>query len=131
MKVKLSALNRLSILGLLSKKGDFTTLTIIEQLRKELSFTQEEYDEIGFKPLPGGKIEMNEATPKEFEFEHGSVREVLLEEVKTQLRDKEKAKTLELDYLSLYKVLMLEEQKEEKPELKIVAKPKPKSAHKK
>lgn len=131
MKVKLSVLNRISLLGLLTNKGDFTTLTILEEFRKELSFTQEEHDRIGFQPLPGSRIKMNPIPLKEFEFKDESVREQLLEGVKTQLRDQEKAKALELDHLSLYKVLIRGEEEKvevgkEKPELKIITKPKPK-----
>ena len=115
MKVKLSVLNRVSLLSFLINKGDFTTLTILEEFRKELSFTQKEHDIIQFQPLPSGKMRMNPLPLKEFEFKKGSVREQLLEGVKTQLRDQEKVRTLELDHLSLYKVLIRGE--EEKVEV--------------
>ena len=109
MKVKLSVVHRMSFLGLLTNKGDFTTLKILRELREELSLTEKEHELLKIQPLTGTKILLNEkAVPlKEFEFKEGSVREVLLEEVKTQLKDQEKAKTLELDYLDLYEVLMI------------------------
>lgn len=125
MKVKLSVVHRMSFLGLLTNKGDFTTLKILRELREELSLSEEDHKLLKIQPVSGTKVRFNEkAVPlKEFEFKEGSVREVLLEEVKTQLRDQEKKKVLELDYLDLYEVLMVEKKK---PELKVVAKPKPK-----
>jgi len=101
----------MSFLGLLGNKGDYTTLKILRELREELSFTEEEHNLLKMQPLMGGKIRIDEdaVPPKEFEFDKGSIREVFLEEAKTQLRDKEKAKTLELDYLDLYEVLVVKE----------------------
>lgn len=125
MKVKLSVVHRMSFLGLLTNKGDFTTLKILRELREELSLSENDHKLLKIQPVSGTKVRFNEkAVPlKEFEFKEGSVREVLFEEVKTQLRDQEKKKVLELDYLDLYEVLMVEKKK---PELKVVAKPKPK-----
>ena len=125
MKIKFSVIHRMSFLGLLTNKGDFTTLKILRELREELSLTEGEHKVLKLQPLAGTKILLDEKAipPKEIEFKEGSVREVLLEGVKTQLRDQEKAKTLQLDYLDLYEVLMVGK---EKPKLKIVAKPKPK-----
>jgi len=119
LSVKLSVLNRLSLLGLLAKKGDSTTLKIIRELREELGFTEEQHALLKFQQLPGGKVKWDEKLfpSQEFEFAEGSIRLSLLEEVKTQLRKWEEAKTLELDYLSLYEVLC-----EKKEELKIVEK---------
>ena len=106
MKVKLSVVNRLSLLGLLSSKGDLTTIKIIRELREELSLTESEHRVLHIQPLPGGKITFDEsAVPfKEVEFE--GIRELILGEVKVQLRTMEEKKELELDYLSLYEVLI-------------------------
>jgi len=119
MKVRLSILNRLSLLGLLTNKGDSTTLKILRELREELSFTNEEHAIIKFQPQPGGKLAWDDdALPnKEFEFE--GIREVILEKVKTQLREMEKKSELLLDYLALYEVL-IEEKEEKKPKLEVV-----------
>lgn len=118
MKVRLSILNRLSLLGLLANEGDLTTLKIIRELREELSFTKEEHVAINFQPQPGGKLIWNEDADPYKEIEFTGIREIILEKVKTQLREWEKAGTLKLDYLSLYEVLI--EEKEEKPKLEIV-----------
>lgn len=105
MRVKLSIVNRLSLLGLLSNKGNATTLKILRELKEELSFTEEEHAALKFRPLPNGKVAWDEEVPdKVFDFE--GIREIILEEVKTQLRAMEEKKELVLDHLSLYEVLI-------------------------
>lgn len=106
VKVKLSVLNRFSLLGLLSNKGDLTTLKVIRELREELSFTEDEHALLNFTPTSGNKLTWNEKVDPHKEFEFSGIREILIEEVKTQLRTSEEKKTLELDYLSLYEVLI-------------------------
>jgi len=123
MRIKLSVLNRLSLLGLLTNKGDSTTLKILRELREELSFTEEDHKVLQFQPMPGGKAKWNELPLKEVEFKKGSIREGLLEEVKTQLKDLEKKKTLELDYLELWETLIEGKKPKVEPELK--AEPEP------
>lgn len=118
MKVRLSVLNRLSLLGLLVKEGDLTTLKILRELREELTFTSEEHVTIDFRPQPDGKLIWNDENDPYIEVEFTGIREVILEKVKTQLREWEKKGALKLDYLSLYEVLI--EEKEEKPKLEVV-----------
>jgi len=106
MRVKLSVMNRLSLLGLLPGQGDLTTIKIIRELREELTFTPDEHAVLGFKPMPDGKVAWNEEGLSDKEFEFEGIREVILEEVKTQLRTMEEKKVLKLDHLSLYEVLV-------------------------
>ena len=121
MKVKLSIMNRLSLLGLLINEGDITTLKILRELREELSFTPEEHVAINFRPQPDGKLIWNDDADPNIEVEFTGIREIILEKVKTQLKEWEKAGTLKLDYLSLYEVL-IEGQDEKEAELKLVNK---------
>jgi len=102
---KLSVQNRLSFLGLVTKTGDSTTLKIVRELREELSFTEDEHALLNFQRLPGDRGKWSDKVgPKEFEF--SGIREVILEEVKSKLAQEEKNKTLELDLLALYEVLV-------------------------
>ncbi len=109
-------MNRFSLLGLLSTKGDITILRANRELREELGCTDEEHAALKFRPTTPGKMayEDKAVPPKEFEFT--GIKKMLIEEVKTQLRTMEEKKTLELDYLSLYEVLI-----EHTEELKLVA----------
>ena len=120
MKVRLSVLNRLSLLGLLVNEGDSTTLKILRELREELSFTSDEHVAINFQPQPDGKLIWNDDADPYKEIEFTGIREVILEKAKTQLKEMEKEGKLKLDYLSLYEVLI--EGKEEKPKLEVVKK---------
>ncbi len=106
MKVRLDVLNRLSFLGLLSNKGDSTTLKVIRELREELSFSQDEHVILKFTPAPGNKVTWDETVDPHKEFEFTGIREIILGEVKTQLIAMEEKKELLLDYLSLYEVLI-------------------------
>ncbi len=110
IKVKLAILNRVSLLGLLTKKGDATTLKILRELREELSFDQGEHDLINFKSAPDGKVMYKPDAVPDREYVFEGIREVLVEKVKTELRALEKSGTMELEYLSLYEVLIEEKE---------------------
>ena len=114
MKVKLSMINRSTLSGRLSTKGDSTMLKANRELREELELTLEERKESGFVVLPDNRVGWVKEIIREFEFE--GLREILIEEVKTKLRAEEEKKTLELDNLSLYEVLI----EKVDPELKLV-----------
>lgn len=108
-------INRISLLGLLSTKGDYTILKANRELREELGLTIEERTESGFVVLPGGKAGWRkELPPREFVFE--GLREILIGEVITGLAAQQKEKVLELDHISLYEVLVLNIE----PDLKLV-----------
>jgi len=97
-------MNRLSLLGLLTNKGDSTTLKIVREMREELSFTPEEHETLQFKPLPDGKVTWNEIP--EIEYNYEGIHEIIIEKVKTELRKMEEKGELLLDHLSLYEVLV-------------------------
>lgn len=120
MKIKLSVLNRLSFVGLLPEIGNHATLKINRELREELGLTEEEHKSCNFRPVMGTKMSWDDEAvlPKEFEFDEGSVREMLFNNVQTQLQEMEKKGTLKLELDSLYVTLCLET----KEELKIVEK---------
>jgi len=107
----MSVLNRLSLMGLLPEKGNYATLKINRELREELSYTEEEYKLCNFRPTTGGKMAWDDTAvpPKDFEFAEGSVREILLENVKAQLQEMEKKGTLALDYIALYETLIIQQ----------------------
>jgi len=50
----LNTLERLMLLGVLPKEGDFTTLKIVRELRESLSFNEEEYKRLEFETLEVG-----------------------------------------------------------------------------
>jgi len=46
--MKLGVFNRLILLNILPKEGDFTTLKIVRKMRENLSFTEEEHKALKF-----------------------------------------------------------------------------------
>lgn len=106
MIANLSILNRLSLLGLLPVQGDKTTLKIIREMREELSLSEQEHSVLKIRPTGEGKITFDEKAVPDKKFVYEGIREVIVEEVKTQLKQMEKEKKLLLDYLSLYEVLI-------------------------
>ena len=114
MRIKLSVVNRLSLLGLLSNEGDLTTVKMIRELREELSFTQDEHALLKFKPTGDGKVIWNEENVPSKKYEFIGIKEILVETVKTKLREMEDKKVLKLDYLDLYETLIELKGQEEK-----------------
>lgn len=51
MKVKLQVAERINLLSILPREGDFLTLKIVRQLRESLSFKDAEHDKLKFKYL--------------------------------------------------------------------------------
>lgn len=51
MKVKLQVVERINLLQILPREGDFLTLKIVRQLRESLSFKDAEHDKLKFKYL--------------------------------------------------------------------------------
>ena len=47
--MKLSVNDRLILLGVIPREGDFTTLKIVRNMRDELSFTEEEHKKLNFR----------------------------------------------------------------------------------
>ena len=47
--MKLSVGDRLILLGIIPREGDFTTLKIVRDMRDDLSFTEEEHKKLNFR----------------------------------------------------------------------------------
>jgi len=64
--MELSVFDRLILLNILPKEGDFTTLKIIRKLREDLSFSEDEHKCLEFKQ-DGGNIQWKQEgdIPKE------------------------------------------------------------------
>jgi len=51
--MELKVFDRLILLNILPKEGDFTTLKIVRKLREDLSFSEDEHKTLGFKQENG------------------------------------------------------------------------------
>ena len=103
--MKLTILDRITITGILPKKSDFVTLRIVKELKKRLSFTEEERKEYGLQTIlkpdrTGSSIVWN-TKGREAKFDIKIVkleREMIIE----QLDMLNVAKTANNSHLALY-----------------------------
>jgi hypothetical protein len=67
--MELGVFDRLILLNILPKEGDFTTLKIVRKLREDLSFSEEEHKALNFQQDEGNIKWQSEADkPKEIQF---------------------------------------------------------------
>lgn len=93
---ELSVLDRIIILKILPKEGDFTTLKILQQLKLSIGFSEAEHKQAGFQPQDGGML-----TWKEF-ITIINIGEKATVIIKEQLRELDKAKKLDETMIPLY-----------------------------
>ena len=67
--MELGVFDRLILLNILPKEGDFTTLKIVRKLREDLSFSEEEHKALKFQQDEGSiKWQSGADKPKEIQF---------------------------------------------------------------
>lgn len=94
---------RIVLLGILPKEGDFTTLKIIRDLQAELSFSEEENASLGLR-REGEMVYWDKAEDKGKEIALGGVaRKVVVD----RLVDLEAKKKLPMDYFGVYERFVL------------------------
>lgn len=89
--MELSVYNRLILLNILPKEGDFTTLKIIRKLREDLSFSEQEHAALQFKQ-DGGNVQWKQEGDVPVEIPIGEKATDIIVEVLKKL-DKEKKLT--------------------------------------
>jgi len=108
---KLNVMERLTLLGVLPKEGNFASLRIIRKLQERLSFTEEELKEF--------EVDSNEETgtvnwnPKGNEEKEVEVGEKACEIIKAKLKQLNDEKKLTQQHVSVYEKFMLDEKEED------------------
>ena len=97
--MELNTFDRLVMLNILPKEGDFTTLKIIRKMREDLSFNEEEHKALEFKTLENGNLQWNLGADKLKDITFG---EKATDIIKETLRKLDKDKKLTDQHLSLY-----------------------------
>jgi len=97
--LKLSVFERINLLSILPKEGDFTTLKIIRQLREDLSFTEEEHKALQFEVFEDGRITWNAKAAKDKDIKIGKKAESIIRE---KLEELNKQKKLRDEHFTLY-----------------------------
>lgn len=121
--MELNVNERLVLLGILPKEGNFLTIKIVRQLREAVSFTEEEHKVLGFRnagekyineagvevTVPAGSIGWNPNAPQTKEIEFGIKATEIIKEALEELN---KTKKLGEIHFSLYEKFV--EAKEDK-----------------
>lgn len=101
MKITLNVFERINLLSILPREGDFTTLKLIRKVREDLSFSEEEHKLFQFKNLPDGRVTWNAKAGEKHirEFEIG---EVVTLQIKDALKKLNSQKKLKDEHFTLY-----------------------------
>jgi hypothetical protein len=86
----LTTLERLLLLSILPKEGDFTTLKIVRKLREGLSWTEAEYAERKFTTSPEGNTSWTLGNPDAVEIPIGEKATDIIVEALKKLNDEKK-----------------------------------------
>ncbi len=100
--MELRVYDRLILLNILPKEGDFTTLKIIRKLREDLSFSESEHAILQFKQ-DGGNVQWKQEGDIPIEISIGEKATDLIVEV---LKKLDKEKKLQDQHFSLYELFV-------------------------
>lgn len=98
MAIELTVLERLVLLNLLPKEGNFTTLRLVRKLREALSFDELEHKKLGFVQ-DGDQVRWNIEANIVKSFEIG---EKMTDMVSAELKKLDKEEKLREEHFSLY-----------------------------
>lgn len=100
--MELSVFDRLILLNILPREGDFTTLKIVRKLREDLSFSEEEHKALEFKN-EGGNVQWKQEgdVPKEV-----SIGEKATDLIADVLKKLDKEKKLKEQHYRIYELFV-------------------------
>lgn len=99
----LNVKERLALLSILPKEGNFINLKLIRVLREELSFSEEESKTLEFKQVEG-IIHWNETVDPMKNIHIGEITTTLIADI---LKNKDRDNKLTEDYMSLYEKFII------------------------
>lgn len=100
--MELKVADRLVLLNLLPKEGDFTTLKIVRKLREDLSFSEDEHKALEFKQ-DNGSIQWNPNSDIPKEIPIGEKASDMIADV---LKKLDKDKHLQEQHFALYEMFV-------------------------
>lgn len=102
--IELGVFDRLILLNILPKEGDFLTLKIVRQLREELSFTEAEHKALQFVQ-EDGNVRWKSSADKPKAFDIGVKATEIIVEV---LKKLDKDKKLKDEHFGLYEKFVID-----------------------
>jgi len=95
---ELSVVERLVLLNILPKEGDFTTIKLMRKLRESLSFDEDEHKKLNFVQ-DGDQVRWNQEALTDKYIQIGEKQSDIIHDALKKLNDEKK---LTSDHLSLY-----------------------------
>jgi hypothetical protein len=90
--MKLNILERLTLLNILPEENNYVTLKIIGELKKDLSFTEEEIKRYKFKNFEDGRVTWDMKADDEKDINIGEKASDIIKESLNKLNDQKKLK---------------------------------------
>lgn len=100
-KLKLTVFERINLLSILPREGDFTTLKILRELKENLSFDEEENEKLDFEYLSDNRVSWNNEVSRNLikDVKIGRKAESIIREELEKLNSQ---KRLKEEHLGLY-----------------------------
>ena len=107
MKVTLTIADRINLLNIIPTQGDFLTLESLQKSRKKIAFTEEEIEMYKIRTVNkiDGRSTVEWNTKEEYTITI-DIGEVTINEIKRILKKHNDEKTLDVNFLSLYKIFV-------------------------
>lgn len=100
--MELTVKDRIVLLGVLPKEGDFKTLKQLRVFKEKLAFSDEEQKDLSFKQQPDGNITWNEPVKGELQSWDIEISDTAMALIVEALKAADKQKRLNVDTFSLY-----------------------------
>lgn len=105
MKTKLTVKQRFSLLSLLPKQSDFTTIKMTRVLKEDLSFDEEEHKKLEFVYNKDGSVSWDSQVAVGH-LKEVHIPETIVSELRKTLERLEKSKKLEEQHIDFYEMLI-------------------------
>ena len=100
--MELTVKERIVLLGIVPKEGDFKTLKQIRKFREDLGFSDDENKTLDFKTIPNVGVNWNEPVDGEFYKKDVKITDSVMELIVDALEQADKGKKLNNDTFDLY-----------------------------
>jgi len=102
--IELTVMERLVLLNILPKEGDFTTIKLLRKLRENLSFDEDEHKKLNFVQ-DGGQVRWNQEALSNKRIQIGEKQSDIIHDALKKLNDEKK---LMDEHFSLYEKFVVD-----------------------
>lgn len=106
--VKLSITDRMAVLAILPKEGNYTDLLLLREVKEVLSFSEEENELLKFTPLPNGMVKWSKEGQMKIGYKRLCIPEATASIIVKVLNDLDKKGKLDESLLGIYKIFVFD-----------------------